>query len=272
MASRFVGSALIAWGAVLLASGVAAAQEVPEPRAGAAEAPFRASIEYGLTTFTGGGAAPDPWHTVSAELSRKTAPVTLVARTNYAHRFGQDGYQVEADAYPRISRRFYGYLNAGYSPSDIFPELRYGAELYGGFGRGGEASLGARRLEFADEGVTIYTGSLGAYTGNYYLSARPYVTPRDDGTARSGTILVRRYLADGDSHVTFSAGAGTAPTESPLEFELGRTQSYRAALYGRLPLRTGLALRWSAGYEREELTRGQSRDRMGAGIGAETRF
>ncbi len=255
-----------------LAAGAAGAQEVPDPREAAAETPFRASVEYGLTTFTGGDAAPDAWHTVTAELSRKSAPVTLVARTNYAHRFGQDGYQVEAEAYPRISRRFYGYLNAGYSPSSIFPELRYGAELYGAFGRGGEASLGARRLEFADEGVTILTGSLGAYTGRYYLSARPYVTPRDDGTARSGTILVRRYLSDGDSHVTFSAGAGTAPTESPLEFELGRTQSYRAALYGRFPLRTGLALRWSAGYEREELTRGQSRDRLAAGIGAETRF
>ncbi|MBD0319515.1 MAG: YaiO family outer membrane beta-barrel protein, partial [Gemmatimonadetes bacterium] len=151
-------------------------------------------------------------------------------------------------------------------------ELRLGAELYGSFGRGGEASLGARRLEFEDDAVTILTGSLGAYVRNYYLSVRPYVTPRDEGTSRSGTLLVRRYFADEDSHVTFTAGGGTAPTESPLPFELERVSSYRAGLYGKLPLRRPLALRWSAGYEREEITRGAPRNRFTAGLGAETRF
>ncbi|HLL84251.1 MAG TPA: YaiO family outer membrane beta-barrel protein, partial [Longimicrobium sp.] len=164
------------------------------------------------------------------------------------------------------------YLNAGYSPSEIFPGFRYGGELYGGFGRGGEASLGARRLEFEDEGVTILTGSLGAYVGSYYFSARPYLTPLEDETSRSVTVLARRYLADGESHVTVSAGAGTSPTESPLEFELRRASSYRAGVYGKLPLNARLGVRWSAGFEREEITRGASRDRFSAGIGAETRF
>jgi hypothetical protein len=27
------------------------------------------------------------------------------------------------------------------------------------------------------------------YVGNYYFSARPYVTPRDEGTSSSGTLL-----------------------------------------------------------------------------------
>ena len=245
------------------------AQEAPDARRPVHATPYRASIEYGLTTFSGGA---DPWHSVTGELSRKSAPVTLVGRTTYASRFGETGVQVEADAYPRISERFYAYLNAGYSPSDIFPELRYGAELYGAFGRGGEASLGARRLEFDADAVTIYTGSLGAYVRNYYLSLRPYVTPRDEGTASSATLLVRRYFADEDSHVTFSAGAGTAPSESSLLSELERASSYRAAFYGKLPLRGMLGVRWSAGYEREEITRGDARNRFTAGIGAETRF
>lgn len=260
-------------------AGSARAQDVPtrigtrapEPRDAPAAAPYRASIEYGLTSFSGASEL-DPWHTVTGELSRKTAPVTLVGRATYARRFNEDGVQVEADAYPRISDRFYAYLNAGYSPSDIFPELRYGGELYGSFGRGGEASLGARRLEFADDAVTIYTGSLGAYVRNYYLSVRPYITPQDDGTSRSGTILVRRYFADEDSHVTFTAGAGTAPTESPLPFELARTNAYRAGLYGKLPLRAPLGVRWSTGYEREEISSGEWRNRFTFGLGAETRF
>ena len=244
--------------------------EAPPREPGAA--PYRASIEYGLTHFSGGAVETPAWHTVTAELSRKMAPVTLVARTNYAHRFGENGVQVEADAYPRLGERFYAYLNAGYSPSDIFPELRYGGELYGGFGKGGEVSLGARRLEFADDAVTIYTGSLGAYVRNYYFSLRPYVTPKDDATSRSLTVLARRYLADEDSHVTFTAGIGAAATESPLPFELTRSSSYRAGLYGKTPLRRRLGARWSVGYEREEIVRGESRDRITVGLGAESRF
>ncbi len=266
------------WSAALaasLAAGAARAQETPTERApvpaGPAAPRYRASLEYGLTTFRGGGST-DPWHTATAELSRRGGGATLVGRANYAHRFGQDGVQVEADAYPRLTRRTYAYLNAGYSPSEIFPELRLGAELYTGFGRGGEASLGARRLEFADEGVTLLTGSLGAYAGNYYFSARPYVAPLDEGTSRSVTVLARRYLADGDSHVTLSAGAGTAPTESPLQFELRRVSSRRVGAYGRLPVRPGVGVRWSAGYEREEITRGAPRDRFNVGVGAERRF
>lgn len=231
----------------------------------------RASLEYGITYFDG-RTAPEPWHTASAELSRRTRAVTLVARATVAERFGRRGEQFEVDAYPRISPRFYGYLNAGWSPSEIFPELRLGAELYANAGGGIELSAGARRLEFATRGVTILTGSVGRYAGNYYFSARPYVTPRDEGTSYSGTLLARRYFSGADSYATFTVGAGTAPTEGAQEFELDRVSSRRVGVFGRTPMGRGVGLRWSAGYEHEELTPAVDRGRVSAGLGLEKRF
>lgn len=264
-------------GALLLAAVPLAAQvghepgdTAPRPAAPVQEAATnRASVEYGYVHLTGGA---DPWHQVAAELSRKTRPLTLVARANFAQRFGESGVQLEADAWPRISERLYGYLNAGWSGAEIFPEWRYGAELYGNAGGGWEASAGFRRLEFADDGVTLLTGSVGRYVGKWYLSARPYVTPGDDETSVSGTVLARRYSGDGRSFATVVAGAGTAPSEAPIRFELQRASTIRAGAYGTAALRQRLGLRWSLGWEREELTKTSDRTRINAGIGAEVTF
>jgi len=243
---------------------------VPAPAAAEPAVQWRAGVEYGYVHFAED--ALDPWHTVSADLSAKFRPATVIGRTTWARRFDQDGVQLELDAYPRIAEGMYAYLNAGWSDAEIFPRLRLGAEVYASPGGGTEVSLGARRLEFEDKGVTIYTGSAGLYRGNWYFSARPYVTPRDDDWSVSGSLLARRYFSSAESYATLVVGAGTAPSESPLEFELARTNTRRVGAYGRTPLRPGLGARWSLGYEHEELSAVQERDRLSVSVGLETRF
>lgn len=235
-------------------------------------AEWRASIEYGHVQFVESATSIDPWHTVTAEAGRRGRGGTVIGRANWARRFGEEGVQVEMDAYPRISQRFYAYLNAGWSGADIFPEYRLGAELYANTGAGTEASLGVRRLEFAETGVTIYTGSAGIYRGNWYVSARPFVTPKDEGTSVSGILLARRYFSTAESYATLIVGAGSAPTEAPLEFEVQRAGTRRIGAYGRTPLGGALGLRWSAHYEHEELTRQDDRGRVSVGLGLETRL
>lgn len=242
----------------------------PEPPTDAVE--WRAGIEYGHVRFDGGAASIDPWHTTSAEISRKDPGATLIARANWARRFGQQGVQVEMDAYPHIAPGTYAYLNAGYSAASIFPIARIGAEIYTSPASGTEASLGMRHLEFESARATIFTGSVGMYRGNYYFSARPYVTPRDEGTSLSGSVLARRYFASADSYATLILGAGTAPVEAPLEFELQRANSYRAGLYGKTPIGGGLGLRWSAGYEHESLSETEDRDRVSFSLGLDARL
>ena len=231
---------------------------------------WRAGLDYGHVRF--GGADLDPWHTTTAEVSRKDQAATLIARLNWAQRFGESGVQVEMDAYPRIARGTYAYLNAGYSATSIFPAWRAGAEIYTSPARATEASVGVRHLEFENARATILTGSVGLYRGNYYFSARPFVTPRDDGSSVSGSLLARRYFSSAESYATLVVGAGTSPTESPLEFELQRANTYRVGLYGKTPLGGGLGVRWSTGYEHEELSVTQDRDRVSFSLGLETRL
>ena len=249
----------------LAATGLAAqADTVPD------ELRNRFAVEYGYTAFQDD--ATDPWHQATAELAVRTRGGTWVGRTSWADRFGETGVQLEADAYPRLSPRTYLYLNAGWSDAVIFPRWRAGAELYGSMRGGWELSGGARRLWFSDTGVTLLTGSVGRYAGSYYLSARPYVTPRDGDTGVSGSLLVRRYFGAPDSHATLVVGAGSTPSEAPLEFEVERLTSQRVTLYGRHPLARRLGVRWSAGWEREEIVEGADRTRLSAGAGLEARF
>jgi YaiO family outer membrane protein len=71
----------------------------------------------------------------------------------------------------------------------LFPDLRYGAELYKSLPR---FSAGFRTLKYSTT-TTIYTGSIGWYTGNSYWSLRPYFTPGDGGTSSSAAINYRKY-------------------------------------------------------------------------------
>jgi YaiO family outer membrane protein len=278
MREIIVGRGRVALLAAILSCRPAAAQETacpvdvgcvrtPEPAAAAA-VEWRAGLDYGHVRF---GGDLDPWHTTTAEVSRKDPGATLIARLNWAQRFGENGVQVEMDAYPRIARGTYAYLNAGYSEASIFPVARIGAEIYTSPASGTEASIGVRHLEFSSARATIFTGSAGLYRGNYYFSARPYVTPQDDGTSVSGSLLARRYFSSADSYATLVVGAGTAPTESPLEFELGRANTYRVGLYGKTPLGGGLSVRWSTGYEHESLSETTDRDRVSFSLGLDAR-
>lgn len=136
----------------------------------------------------------------------------IIPRINYANRFDTHGLQYEMDFYPVLSKAFYGYVNYGYSASDIFPTHRVGVELYSNVAKGKEASLGIRYMDFLDTKTTIYTGSFGIYKGNYYISLRPYVIPNPEGsTGVSGTLTARKYLKTKEQYMGLMLSAGFIP-------------------------------------------------------------
>lgn len=148
----------------------------------------------------------------SIAYQRETKAGTIIPRINYNNRFQTHGIQYEMDFYPKFSKTFYGYLNYGYSESSIFPSHGVGGELYANLPKKIEASAGFRFLDFADTKVTIFTGSIGLYSGNYYMSLRPYITPNPNGsTGVSGNLLVRKYLKDGTNYLGLRAGMGFMP-------------------------------------------------------------
>lgn len=156
----------------------------------------------------------DPWQVVALSYGRKTKLGSVIARVNMAKRFGDTGLQYEMDAYPKISENNYGYLNYGFSQSSVFPDHRLGAELFHSFPKAFEGSLGMRTLFFGSSDVTIYTGSVGKYISNYWISLRSYVTPGTTGTSVSGQLQMRRYFSDPENYIGLRFGYGVSPDDN----------------------------------------------------------
>jgi YaiO family outer membrane protein len=152
----------------------------------------------------------DPMQYYSLKYGRQTKYGSFTAKFNFNRRFKENGVQYEIDLYPKIIKGLYGYLNAGYSNSFLFPKSKYGAELFKSLPKGLEASLGFRILNYSTT-TTIYTGSIGWYTGNNYWLFRSYVTPSDAGSSLSGALTYRLYRKDADNYFSAAIGAGYSP-------------------------------------------------------------
>ena len=96
------------------------------------------------------------------------------------------------------------------SNADLFPSVRYGAELYKSLPKGFEMSLGFRGLKYSSTTQFIQV-HVGWYTGNSYLSFRTYITPGDPGASKSGTLNYRKYREDAENYFSVSAGFGFSP-------------------------------------------------------------
>jgi YaiO family outer membrane protein len=163
----------------------------------------------------------------------------VIARFSHANRFGLDSSLVEIDAYPKLRKGLYAYLNVGWSPDKrLYPGNRFGAELFQSIPHGMELSGGLRSLGFASR-VNVYTGSISKYHGRWLLTARTYLTPDSRGDSYSLQFQGRRYFGDGASYFGFRYGTGGAPTEtgSLNEIEVLRSHVMGGELNWRLSRR-----------------------------------
>jgi YaiO family outer membrane protein len=191
------------------------------------------------------------------QLSRRTPYGSVIGRLNYQNRFSTDGLQAEIDFYPSIADGWYGYLNAGYSSSSIFPEFRGGAELHRRLPRSFEGSLGVRYLNFSGSQIFIYTGSLTKYYGNWLFAVRPFVTPSSVGFSRSFNFTIRRYYAGPENYATLRGGFGFSPEERRFQDVSGDiflTQSQFIGIDGFKTVRYNLAVFASFDIARQELS------------------
>ena len=148
----------------------------------------------------------------SISFRRQTLAGSLIPRINYSNRLGKHGLQYDLDFYPKFSKRFYAYVNYGYSDASIYPNHKLGADLYVNLPGAFEFSAGGRYIATDTQDVSVITNSLGHYRGNYYFSLRSYITPRPDNLTRfSGNLLVRKYLKDAENFFGGNIGMGLSP-------------------------------------------------------------
>ncbi len=159
----------------------------------------------------------DPMQLHTIKYSRQTKYGSIIAKMNLSRRFQENGVQFEVDLYPRITEGLYAYVNAGFANTFLFPDFRYGAELYKSLPKSFEISAGFRALKYS-ETTTIYTGSIGWYTGNSYWAFRTYITPNDNGSSKSGTLNYRKYRSDANNYFSISLGMGFSPEIDRFNF------------------------------------------------------
>lgn len=159
----------------------------------------------------------DPMQYYTLKYSRQTKYGSIIGSMNFNRRFNENGTQYEVDLYPKISKGFYAHLNIGLSNSFLFPDIKYGAELYKSLPKSFEVSLGFRTLKYTTT-TNIYTGSIGWYNGNSYWSFRPYLTPGVSGTSKSGTLTYRKYRSDAENYMGISYGMGFSPEINQFNF------------------------------------------------------
>jgi YaiO family outer membrane protein len=217
------------------------------------------------------------WYFSSATYNRKTKNLGSVAiRYNYANRFGRNGQQLEFDAYPTVAKGVYIYFNTGISNSVNFPISRLTAEPYFKLPHGFEVSVGIRYMNFDknhlaatdSNAVVIFTGTVGKYFGNYWLSVRPYLTPGNNAWSKSVNLTLRRYLDDSDSYVSLNLGTGVSPDVQQYAFDPGYyLKSNKIALAYRQKIIKRFFLDCGTGYAREETMPGVKRNRFSVNLG-----
>jgi len=165
------------------------------------------------------------WHVSSFQLSRRNIWGSWYAKVNLGDLIGNGetfwsnnlAKQFEIDVYPRISKSNYMYLNYGYSPDNLFPNHRAGAEWYQKLPASFELSAGIRYLNFGKSSsrsnVYIYTGSIGKYYRNYWFLFRTYLSPKHSDISQSYWWIMRRYLRDAQQYVGLELGTGVSPDD-----------------------------------------------------------
>lgn len=190
---------------------VAEEAEEPAPKTIVEDNVFnnRLGVRNAFTVFD---AIYDPMIYSSVSYRRQTLAGSIIPRINYSNRLNKHGIQYELDFYPKFSKRFYAYINYGYSSASIYPGHKVGGDLYANLPGAFEFSAGARYISFATKNVSVITNSLGHYRGNYYFSLRSYITPQPNNLTRvSGNLLVRKYFRDGENFFGVNVGMGYSP-------------------------------------------------------------
>lgn len=156
----------------------------------------------------------DDWHIVGISYKRLTKLGSVIIRGNYANKFGEDGTQLEAEFYPRISKMFYLYIGGAYSEDvGIFAKYRTGVSLFANLPHSFEGEIGYRQLYFSDN-IWMYTASVGKYYKNYWFNLRAYITPDQSNISHSYTATARYYTSGANDYIALIAGTGISPEEN----------------------------------------------------------
>jgi YaiO family outer membrane protein len=219
----------------------------------------------------------DDWYFGSVEYTRVTSLGPIVARLNYADRFRKEGVLYEVDAYPRISRVFYMYLNTGYCNNNndhIFPKWRSGLSLFANLPHAFEAEGGIRYLYYNSD-IFFYTFYAGKYYKSFLFGARTYINSTANGIANANSVMARYYYGSSDDYINLTLGAGISPDNRQLNLQVnntGKLRTYSGELVLRHALRKLKVVSVNFSLLNQEYFPGIIGNQIQAGVGYMRRF
>lgn len=174
--------------------------------------PWQASFSY---SFDGFSDETFDAHTLKTSIRREFETGSLGLEGIRAYRFSQWDDAIAVDGFLDLWRRAYGNLRvqAGID-TDVLPHWASLAEIFQGFGKGWEASAGARFLDFGSTDVDFYAASIAKYLDNWFFREQVTFVPKEKSVKISNSLLARRYLTTVDDFVQAAIGFASDGTHS----------------------------------------------------------
>ncbi len=195
----------------------------------------------------------DPQQLAHLEYAHKFTRFTQVGRLNYANAYGIQSLQVETDAYIRLRKFDYLYVNAGISENHtIFPLFRSGLEYYYEK-RKLESSLGARYLYFDNNNeALLFTGHLALHHSEWIYNYRPFVLFLQNDPLVSHLVYFRRSFERKESYVQLDLQYGSLPYFFYTSDILTRLNAYRIGINAKIRVKENWFVQPALMYEYEE--------------------
>jgi YaiO family outer membrane protein len=169
-------------------------------------------------------------------------------------------WQLEAEAYPKLSAKNYAYLAYAFSPGVYFPHHRAAVEVWQILPAGWAVSAGMNYYYF-NRNIFLAVASVEKSIGKYWLSLRTFFYFKDNGLTTSYYFTARRYLKD-LNYLQVTLGAGTAPDEPyDVRTDLMRLSAYSIRVAYNVYLTPKLMMRIGTGYSYEEYAENTWRNR-----------
>ncbi len=174
-------------------------------------------------------------------------------------------WQLEAEAYPKLSPRNYAYIDYAYSPGVYFPHHRAALEVWQSLPAGFAVSAGMNYYYF-NRNIFIALASVEKYTGKYWFSLKTFLYFKDHGLTTSYYFNARRYFKD-LNYLQLTLGAGTAPDEPfDVRTDLMRLYAYSVRVAYNVYLTPRLMMRIGSGYSYEAWAENTWRNRYEGNI------
>ena len=228
------------------------------------------SVGYLNTSFSNPGFSP--WHFAAAEYMKINKKGAYAGRITNGNLFGISALQVEIDAYPKVGKNSYLFLNVGLSDGkSLFPALRLGGEFYYDFKKF-NFSLGSRYLQFSTSGVLMFTGHTAINFNQWKLSYRPFLVSQNKEWFPTHILNLRKSFENKEAYIQLDLQYGALPFYFFTTNDLLRLNSIRTGFDFKFRMHDNLFLQTTFMYELEEFVPKELRNRYNIQLNLSKRF